>query len=110
VFVHGDVWPGNMTWIGDTSYTLIDWKTAGAGDPGVDLGELRKQIAITYGPDSIDDIVAGWEQATGKSATNIAYWDAVAALNTPTDYLGPVITKKRDAFLRAALERLSIDG
>jgi aminoglycoside phosphotransferase (APT) family kinase protein len=109
VFVHGDVWPGNMTWIGDTSCTLIDWKTAGAGHPGVDIGELRKQIAITYGLNAIVGIVDGWEQATGKSATNVAYWDAVAALNTPTD-LGPVTTKKRDAFLRAALARLSSDG
>jgi aminoglycoside phosphotransferase (APT) family kinase protein len=108
VFVHGDVWPGNMTWIGDTSCTLIDWKTAGAGDPGVDIGELRKQIAITYDLDAIVGIVDGWDQATGKSATNVAYWDAVAALNTRTD-LGPVTTKKRDAFLRAALERLSSD-
>jgi aminoglycoside phosphotransferase (APT) family kinase protein len=109
VFVHGDVWPGNMTWIGETTCTLIDWKTAGVGDPGVDIGELRKQIAITYDLEAIAGIVDGWEQATGRSATNVAYWDAVAALNTPTD-LGPAITKKRDAFLQAALDRLSSDN
>ena len=106
VFVHGDVWTGNMAWIGDTAWTLIDWKTAGVGDPGVDIGELRKQIAITYGLEAIGGVVDGWEQATGQPATNMAYWDAVAALNTRTD-LGPVITKRRDAFLRSALERLS---
>jgi aminoglycoside phosphotransferase (APT) family kinase protein len=109
VFVHGDVWPGNMAWISDTSCTLIDWKTAGAGDPGVDLGELRKQIAITYDHKAIDGVVDGWEEATGKSADNVAYWDVIAALNTPTD-LGPVITKKRDAFLQDALERLRNDS
>jgi aminoglycoside phosphotransferase (APT) family kinase protein len=108
VFVHGDVWPGNLAWIDETSCTLIDWKTAGVGDPGVDIGELRKQIAITYGLDAIAGIVDGWERASGLRATNVAYWDAVAALNTPTE-LWPTATPRRDAFLRDALDRLSRD-
>jgi aminoglycoside phosphotransferase (APT) family kinase protein len=86
---------------------LIDWKTAGVGHPGVDLGELRKQMAIYYGLDAIDAVVDGWELASGRAATDVAYWDVVAALNTRTD-LGSV-TGKRDAFLRDALERLG-DG
>ncbi|TDD18068.1 hypothetical protein E1218_26675 [Kribbella turkmenica] len=105
VFVHGDVWPGNLPWIGDTTCALIDWKTAGVGDPGVDIGELRKQMAITYGPDATGGIVRGWEEASGRPVNDVAYWDAVAALNTPTD-LG-VVTTRRDAFLRAAVERLN---
>jgi aminoglycoside phosphotransferase (APT) family kinase protein len=109
VLVHGDVWPGNMAWIDDTCCTLIDWKTAGVGDPGVDIGELRKQIAITYGPKATGGIVDGWEHTSGKPATNLAYWDAVAALNTPTE-LGRVATTRRDAFLRSALDRLRSVG
>ncbi|MFI5692226.1 aminoglycoside phosphotransferase family protein [Kribbella sp. NPDC051586] len=105
VFVHGDVWPGNIAWA-DGRCTLIDWKTAGVGDPGVDLGELRKQIAITYGPKATKGIVTGWEEAAGASATNIAYWDAVAAVNTPTVLYSPLATVRRDGFLQAALERL----
>lgn len=109
VFVHGDVWPGNIAWTHDSCCTLIDWKTAGVGAPGVDLSELRKQIAITYGPEATAGIVDGWEQASGKSATNVAYWDAVAALNTPTTLFSKVATARRDAFLRAALDRLGSD-
>jgi hypothetical protein len=52
VFVHGDVWPGNTVLAGDTARALIDWKTAGVGNPGVDLGELRKQVAIGYGEEA----------------------------------------------------------
>jgi aminoglycoside phosphotransferase (APT) family kinase protein len=110
VFVHGDVWPGNMAWTDDNSCTLIDWKTAGVGDPGVDIGELRKQIAITYGPKATASIVDGWEHTSGKPATNLAYWDAVAALNTPTELWTSVATTRRDAFLRSALDRLRSDG
>ena len=105
VFVHGDVWPGNMAWTDGASCTLIDWKTAGVGNPGVDLGELRKQIAITYGA-TTTDIVEAWEEASGTAAANIPYWDAVAALNTPTTLYSREATARRDAFLQAALDQL----
>jgi aminoglycoside phosphotransferase (APT) family kinase protein len=118
-FVHGDVWPGNVIWTGETTAVLIDWKTAGVGHPGVDLGELRKQVAIIFGPDAPDVVLDGWERAAGAAAEHVAYWDAVAALNTPTELDdgyqsggwapsvdGPAATSRRDAFLEDALKRL----
>jgi aminoglycoside phosphotransferase (APT) family kinase protein len=92
-FVHGDVWPGNTVIAGRRVRALIDWKTAGVGDPGVDVGELRKQVAIHYGRDAPE--LAG-----------APYWDVVAALNTPTELYSPPATRRRDEFLRAALDRL----
>lgn len=113
VFVHGDVHHGNMLWDGDTCLALIDWKDAGAGDPGVDLGELRKQVAIQYGLGAPEHVLEGWQAETGREATNVAYWDAVAALNTSAVVEGPrtpaeraAATHRRDEFLRAALDRL----
>ena len=119
VFVHGDVWGGNMVWSANTCLALIDWKTAGAGDPGVDLGELRMQMAIQYGPEAPARVLDGWQRESGRLATNVPYWDAVAALNTPAELDGwpsfddqgnpmdgPACTECRDAFLRAALDRL----
>ena len=47
VLLHGDPWPGNLLWIGDRCVGLIDWKEAGVGDPGVDLGKLRFQAVQT---------------------------------------------------------------
>src|ERR671923_289496 len=84
VFVHGDVWGGNMLWEGDRCVALIDWKTAGVGDPGVDLGSLRMQMALQYGQDAPAHVLEGWQRQAGRSATAVPYWDAVAALNTPT--------------------------
>jgi aminoglycoside phosphotransferase (APT) family kinase protein len=106
VFVHGDVWPGNLIWTGGKVSALIDWKTAGAGAPGVDLGELRKQVAITFGPEAPAHVLDGWQRATGAVAGHVPYWDAVAALNTPTELEGPA-TARRDTFLREALTALA---
>lgn len=119
VFVHGDAHPGNMLWTG-TGTVLIDWKTAGVGDPGVDLGDLRLQVALRYGPEAAAPVLKGWEEQSGRTATSIPYWDAVAALNTPTELHGwpgfaadgarlgvEVITQRRDQFLQSALARLA---
>jgi aminoglycoside phosphotransferase (APT) family kinase protein len=119
VLLHGDIWAGNMLWEEDTCTALIDWKTAGVGDPGVDLGNLRMQMALQYGPDAATLVLDGWQHETGRDATNVAYWDAVAALNTPAEMDGPqgfdnkgaaigdaAVTNRRDTFLRAALDHL----
>lgn len=124
VFVHGDIWAGNMLWSGDRCVALIDWKDAGAGDPGVDLGQLRMKMAVQYGPDAAAHVLDGWQRESGRQATNVAYWDVVAALNTPTvldDWEpcfdkhghpvdGPIKTRRRDAFLREALDQLNASG
>ena len=119
VFLHGDVWGGNMLWEGDRCVALIDWKTAGVGDPGVDLGSLRMQMALQYGQDAPAHVLEGWQRQAGRAAIAVPYWDAVAALNTPTVLHGwpgfagdgspldaEAVTERRDAFFRTALDQL----
>ena len=106
VFLHGDIWSGNMLWDGDRCVALIDWKTAGVGDPGVDLGNLRLGMA-RYGQDAPAHVLEGWERQAGRAAIAVPYWDAVAALNTPTVLDDSAATECRDTFLRTALERLA---
>lgn len=124
VFVHGDVWAGNMLWDGDTCIALIDWKSAGVGDPGVDLGNLRMKMAVQYGADAPDHVLEGWQEQSGQAPTNMAYWDLVACVYSPAvlddyesgfDDHGREIdwtakTRRRDAFLRDALQRLNSTG
>lgn len=119
VFVHGDVWTGNMRWEGDICTAMIDWRSAGAGDPGIDLGQLRMQMAYQYGLGAADHVLEGWQREAGRQALDLAYWDTVAALNTPSDMAGwPAfddhgasldpqgVIDRRDAFLISALDRL----
>ncbi len=119
VFVHGDLWQGNTMWVGDDLAGLIDWDCAGVGAPGVDLGSLRCDAALCFGIEAADDIQDGWQQATGRAADDVAYWDLVAALSTPPDMgwftaaisgqgrpdlTQQLLVDRRDAFIRAALQ------
>lgn len=120
VFLHGDLHGGNMLWDEHSCVALIDWKSAGVGDPGLDLGRLRMNMAIRYGHDAAEQVLRGWEAETGHPAANLPYWDAVSALNTPT-VLWPGLpafngegrnvdptepTERRNHFLRTALDQL----
>jgi len=120
VFLHGDIWGGNMLWEGDRCVALIDWKTAGVGDPGVDLGSLRMQMALQYGQGAPAPVLEGWQRQAGRAAIAVPYWDAVAALNTPTVMHGwpgfagdgspldaAAVRDRRDVFLRTALDLLA---
>jgi aminoglycoside phosphotransferase (APT) family kinase protein len=121
VFVHGDLWQGNIMWVGDAITGLLDWDMAGVGHPGVDLSSLRLDAALMFGLDAADPVRAAWEDASGRPAGDLPYWDAVAALNQPgdmavfapvmhdqgrTDLSGRLLNERRDAFLRSALAAL----
>lgn len=83
VFLHGDVWFGNTLWDHGSCLGLIDWKSAGVGHPGVDLGSLRMRAALAYGLSAADEATTGWEHTAGTVAKGTAYWDAIAAIYTP---------------------------
>jgi aminoglycoside phosphotransferase (APT) family kinase protein len=133
VLVHGDLWQGNTIWTGDSCSGMIDWDAAGAGSPGIDLGTLRSDAALFFGSSPLastgstaaDEVLAGWQQAAGRPAEHVAYWDVAAALCTvgdmayclPGDVLielgrpdldAAILTARRDAFLAAALDQLDL--
>ena len=125
VFIHGDLWQGNALWRGNALTGLIDWDCAGSGAPGIDLGSLRCDAAICFGLEAADDIQHGWEEVTGRPASDVRYWDVVAALSTPPDMgwfpsaiagqgrpdlTQEVLRRRRDEFLRSALSRLGREG
>lgn len=82
--VHGDLWQGNLLWAGDEVVAVIDWDCAGRGAAGLDLGSLRLDAVTLFGAGADEHVLDGWRAEAGDPA-DLAYWDAVAALSTPTD-------------------------
>jgi aminoglycoside phosphotransferase (APT) family kinase protein len=120
VLVHGDLWQGNTMWEGDELTAVIDWDAAGVGHPGIDLGTLRCDAAVLYGPPAADTVLMGWREAADDPEW-LPYFDLLAALCTPADMSAflPAIhrqgradldartaTSRRDAYLRDALEAI----
>lgn len=102
--VHGDLWSGNTLWRDELLVAVIDWGCAGVGPAGFDLGSLRLDAAMSFGPAASDHVLAGWQREAAREADDLAYWDAVAALNTPPD-LGWFVDSTREAIARPDLTR-----
>ncbi|ONI88675.1 aminoglycoside phosphotransferase [Actinosynnema sp. ALI-1.44] len=125
VFVHGDLWYGNTLWSGDRCTGIVDWDSAGAGSPGIDLGGARFDAVLMFGLPAAEQVLEGWQRATGRRPGQVAYWDVVAASRTladmafcvpalhdqgRTDLDAGILGQRRDAFLSTALSRLDADG
>ena len=123
--VHGDLWYGNTLWDDGRLTAVLDWDCAGVGPAGLDLGSLRCDAAWCYGVEAAGHVLRGWEAEAGRPASDVAYWDAVAALASPPDMgwfpvsmalqgrpdlTREVMLERRDAFLDAALSRLAAAG
>ncbi len=123
--VHGDLWHGNTLWDAGKLTAVLDWDCAGVGPAGIDLGSLRCDAAWCYGAESAEHVLHGWEAEAGRPASDVPYWDVVAALASPPDMgwfpismaaqgrpdlTREVMLDRRDAFLRAALLRLTATG
>lgn len=120
--VHGDLWLGNTLWVGAKLSGFVDWDCAGIGEPGLDVASIRLDAALMFGAGHEEAVLAGYLAAGGRERVeDLAYWDVVAALSTPprmTEFVStiqdqgrpdldqPTLERRRDAFLRAALERL----
>ena len=123
--VHGDLWYGNTLWDDGRLTAVLDWDCAGVGPAGIDLGSLRCDAAWCHGVEAAEHVLRGWEAEAGRPASDVAYWDAVASLASPPDMgwfpmsmalqgrpdlTREVMLERRDAFLSAALSRLSAAG
>jgi aminoglycoside phosphotransferase len=121
--VHGDLWQGNSLWVGHELVSVIDWDCAGVGPAGVDLGSLRLDAAFVFGTGAVDYVLEGWE-SVGGAASDVPYWDLVAALCTPPeidwfaettraqgrpDLTMALLRERRDEFLERALDSWAED-
>jgi aminoglycoside phosphotransferase (APT) family kinase protein len=101
-FVHRDYHPGNVLWTAGEITGIVDWPSASAGAPSVDVGHCRMDLARDVSLETADRFLELYRTISGRDDHH-PYWDVVAAVGgfseddwSPAD----------EDFLAAALARL----
>lgn len=120
--VHADYFPGNIIWDGDDIAAVIDWESAGLGDPMADVATTRLDLWWIHGKAACDAFTETYLANTGRSTELLPVWELIASLRpagamslwaSDMDALGrPDITAQsmravQHDFVDAALGRLS---
>ena len=80
VLLHGDYWPGNLVWQGDTLAAVIDWEDAQVGDPLGDLANSRLELLWAFGIDAMHAFTNEYRALAAIDSANLPYWDLCASL------------------------------
>jgi aminoglycoside phosphotransferase (APT) family kinase protein len=89
-FVHRDYHPTNLLWSRGVLCGVLDWTNASHGDPAVDLGHCRLNLAQFRGVQDAERFAAAYRQRTGSGPAH-PYWDLltlVEILPEPDVYRG----------------------
>jgi aminoglycoside phosphotransferase (APT) family kinase protein len=77
--VHGDYNVGNVLFNGEKIAAVLDWETAGIGDPAVDIGWLYPANSMTLGlPLHRDDFIDIYQRAGGRCMDNLPFYQSLA--------------------------------
>lgn len=111
-FIHRDYHHGNTLWSGDALTGIIDWTTGCLGPPGIDVAQMRINLAWDYDLETADASLVNWQSVSGESEPQHPYWDLLDAVDWLSDDPpeGPDEANRYaryEDFVRRALSKLS---
>ena len=86
--MHIDYWLGNILWRDQRIAAVLDWEEAAYGDPGYDVAYLRLELAMLGTETLADAFLRAYEQASGRTIPNLAFWELAAAARFMPDPAG----------------------
>ncbi len=108
--IHRDFHPLNTLWSRGRLTGIVDWASGCLGDPGVDVGHCRLNLAMLFGDDTPDafapDADPYWDLAC---ATDGIAWSLPTASFRDagrTDLDDRLVATRLDAFVTAAISRV----
>ena len=78
--VHADFFPGNIIWDGEAIAAVIDWESAGLGDPMADVASTRLDLWWIHGRPACDAFTETYLATTGREPVTLPVWDLLASL------------------------------
>jgi len=109
--LHGDFWPGNTVWDGETLLAIVDWEWPALGEPMYDVGYFLTD-AVYFGIDIEDTFLEAYEHASGNQIEDLLFWKMAATARAMPD-IGPwargyselgILTMTADEIQRAHAE------
>ncbi len=119
--LHGDYFPGNIIWSGDSIAAVIDWEAAALGDPMADIATTRLDLRWAYGAEAAERFTRRYVSLTGRSTATLAVWELVVSLRPAgavsvwasdmaahgrPDITAESMRSEQHAFVDSALQRL----
>lgn len=82
-FIHRDYHPGNILWSRNRLSGVIDWISACAGPPQIDIAHCRVNLVRLHGLDVADRFLAAYASVSGTSVEEYdSYWDAIGLVDS----------------------------
>jgi aminoglycoside phosphotransferase (APT) family kinase protein len=85
--LHGDYWPGNTVWNGETLLAIVDWEEPVIGDPMMDVGYFLSDAAY-FDIDIEETFLNSYMLASGNRIIDLRFWKMAAAARAMPD-VGP---------------------
>ena len=85
--LHGDYWPGNTVWNGETLLAIVDWEEPVIGDPMIDVGYFLSYAAY-FDIDIEETFLNSYMLASGNRIIDLRFWKMEAAARAMPD-VGP---------------------
>jgi hypothetical protein len=117
-FIHRDYHPGNILWTRGRLTGVVDWISACAGPPQVDIAHCRVNLVRLHGLGAADAFLAAYASASGTAVGDYdPYWDAMGLMDSghspqvTAPSLGPAgltvakMRRRLDAFAVAIAQR-----
>ncbi len=83
-FIHRDYHHGNTMWVDGRLTGIIDWTTGCSGPAGIDLAQMRINLAWEFDQELADAFREAWLAEAGDTGDDHPYWDLLDA----ADWLG----------------------
>jgi aminoglycoside phosphotransferase (APT) family kinase protein len=110
-FIHRDYHQGNTLWEGSRLSGIVDWTTGCSGPVGIDLAQMRLNLAWEFDLGTADTFLESWRSVVDDHSEYHPYWDVLDAvdwlgdgqLNEPVPDGGP---GRYEAFVARAVAEL----
>ena len=87
VLLHGDFWPQNLIWNGNSIAAILDWEDAALGDPLSDLACAILELKYLYDDAQVDGFQAAYGLHTEVDPRRLALWQVHVA-SAAQHYMG----------------------